>query len=70
MHLLVLGDLFGLGHSLSAFGYTLAQVLTWFVLLPALATFFIGYAVIAVLAERRENQARIRAYDERHREQL
>jgi hypothetical protein len=64
MHILF-GDLLGLGHSTSSFGYTLALILTWFVSIPALATFLIGYSVIAVLAERKENQARMRAYDER-----
>ena len=66
MQSLVLADLLGLGHSLSAFGYTLALILTWFVAVPALATFLIAYSVIAVLAERRENQTRIRAYDQAH----
>ncbi len=69
MHVVLFGDLLGLGHSLSAFGYTLALIISWFVLIPALATFMIGYAVITILAERRENQARIAAYDERHRTQ-
>jgi energy-converting hydrogenase Eha subunit E len=66
MHLALFADFLGLGHSLSAFGYTLALILTWFVAVPALATFLIAYAVIAVLAERRENQARIRAWDQAH----
>jgi Trk-type K+ transport system membrane component len=64
---LVLGDFFGLGHSLSAFGYTLALILTWFVIIGAVAGFLINYSLLAVLAERRENQARIRAYDEAHK---
>ncbi|HET9074586.1 MAG TPA: hypothetical protein VFN48_08410 [Solirubrobacteraceae bacterium] len=66
MHSLVLADFLGLGHSLSAFGYSLALILTWFVAVPALATFLIAFSVISVLAERRENQARIRAYDRAH----
>ena len=70
MHAVPFADLFGLGHSLSAFGYTLALILTWFVAIPALATFMIGYSVITILAERRENQARIAAYDARHRTEL
>jgi hypothetical protein len=70
MHAVLFADFLGLGHSLSPFGYTLALILTWFVLMPLLAFFMVGYAVIAVLAERRENQARIAAYDERHRTEL
>ncbi len=70
MHAVLFADFLGLGHSLSAFGYTLALILTWFVLIPALATFMIGYSVVIVLAERRENQARIAAYDERHRTEV
>ncbi len=65
MHFAI-GDILGLGHSLSAFGYTLALILTWFVAIPAIATIMIGYSIAAVLAERRENQARIRAYDAAH----
>ncbi len=63
-----LGDFLGLGHSLSAFGYTLALILTWFVIIGAVAGFLINYALLTVLAERRENQARIRAYDEKHKQ--
>jgi hypothetical protein len=69
MHAVLFADFLGLGHSLSAFGYTLALLLSWFVLIPLLAMFLIGYAVILILAERRENQARIAAYDERQRTQ-
>jgi cell division protein FtsX len=63
---LAFGDFFGLGHSISALGYTLALILTWFVLLGLVAGFLINYSLLQVLAERRENQARIRAYDEAH----
>ncbi len=70
MHAVLFADFLGLGHSLSPFGYTLALILSWFVLLPLLATFMIGYSVVLVLAERRENQARMAAYDERHRTEL
>jgi hypothetical protein len=70
MHVVLYADLLGLGHSLSAFGYTLALLLSWLVAIPLLASFMIGYSVIAILAERRENQARIAAYDARHRTDL
>jgi phage shock protein PspC (stress-responsive transcriptional regulator) len=60
------GDLLGLGHSTGAFGYTLALILTWFVAIGALVNFFVVYIIAMVLAERKENQARIRAYDEAH----
>ncbi len=69
MHAVLFADLLGLGHSLSAFGYTLALLLSWFVLIPVLATFLIGYAVIMILAERRDNQERMAAYDELRRSQ-
>jgi phage shock protein PspC (stress-responsive transcriptional regulator) len=63
---LAFGDLLGLGHSLSAFGYSLALILTWFVLLGIVVNFLVAYIIAQVLIERRENQARIRAYDEAH----
>ncbi|WP_249009565.1 hypothetical protein [Conexibacter sp. DBS9H8] len=62
---IVHGYLPSLGHSTSSFSYTLALILTWFVAIPALATFLIGYSLTAVLTERKENQARMRAYDEK-----
>jgi hypothetical protein len=62
----LLGDLLGLGHSTSAFGYTLALILTWFVLIGGVANFLIAYSVAQVLLERKQNQARVRAYDEIH----
>lgn len=60
--MLVLADLLGLGHSQSSFGETLALLIT-FLGIGIVANLLIGYAVIAVLAERRQNQERIAAYD-------
>jgi hypothetical protein len=60
------GDFLGLGHSLSAFGFTLALILTWFVLIGAIVNFLVVYIIAQVLIERKDNQARIRAYDKAH----
>ena len=56
-------DLLGLGHSTSSFGVTLALIITFFLGLGGLANLLIGYVVAAVLAERRQNQERMAAYD-------
>jgi phage shock protein PspC (stress-responsive transcriptional regulator) len=64
------GDILGLGHSFGAFGYTLALILTWFVAIGALVNFLVVYIIATVLAERKENQLRIRAYDEAHSNSL
>ncbi|MGH2910486.1 MAG: hypothetical protein ACRDK8_14490 [Solirubrobacteraceae bacterium] len=60
--MLVLADLLGLGHSQSSFGETLALIIT-FLGIGVIANLLIGYAVFAALAERKENQERIAAYD-------
>jgi hypothetical protein len=64
---LALGDILGLGHSLSAFGYSLALILTWFVAIGLLVNGLVVYIVGQVLVERKANQARIRAYDAAHK---
>jgi hypothetical protein len=61
--LLHTGDILGLGHSYSSLGVTLALIITFFLGLGGLANLLIGYAVFSVLAERRQNQERIAAYD-------
>ena len=58
----VLADLLGLGHSYSSFGMTLALLIT-FLGIGLVANLLIGYAVFMAMAERRENQQRIAAYD-------
>jgi hypothetical protein len=60
--MLVLADLLGLGHSTSSFGETLALAIT-FLGIGVIANLLIGYAVFAALAERKQNQERIAAYD-------
>ncbi len=55
-------DLLGLGHSYSSFGDTLALIIT-FLGIGVIANVLIVYAVIQVMAERRQNQERIAAYD-------
>jgi hypothetical protein len=59
---LITADFLGLGHSQSSFGFTLALAIT-FLGVGVLANLLIGYTVFSVLAERRQNQARIAAYD-------
>jgi hypothetical protein len=65
--MLLLGDLLGLGHSVSSFGETLALAIT-FLGIGVVANLLIGYAVFTAMAERKQNQERMDAYDrgERH----
>jgi hypothetical protein len=60
--MLIAADILGLGHSISSFGQTLALALT-FLGIGVIANVLIVYAVVQVLAERRQNQERIQAYD-------
>jgi NADH:ubiquinone oxidoreductase subunit 3 (subunit A) len=55
-------DILGLGHSISSFGQTLALSIT-FIFIGVIANVLIIYAVVQVLAERRQNQERMAAYD-------
>jgi predicted lipid-binding transport protein (Tim44 family) len=59
---LITADFIGLGHSHSSFGVTLALAIT-FLGIGLIANFLIGYTVFTVLAERRQNQERMAAYD-------
>jgi hypothetical protein len=54
-------DILGLGHSISAFGQTLALLIT-FLGIGVVANILIVYAVGQVLAERRQNQERAERY--------
>ncbi len=67
--LLITADLLGLGHSHSAFGFTLALAIT-FLGIGVIANLLIGYTVFSVLAERRQNQERMAAYDRGERSTL
>ncbi len=60
--MLIAADLLGLGHSTSSFGETLALGLT-FIGVGIIANVLIAYAVVQVLAERRQNRERMDAYD-------
>jgi energy-converting hydrogenase Eha subunit E len=60
--MLVAADLLGLGHSTSSFGETLALALT-FLGVGVIANVLIIYAVIQVMAERRQNRERMDEYD-------
>lgn len=64
--MLIAADLLGLGHSISSFGETLALALT-FLGIGVVANVLIVYAVVGALGERRENRARIEAYDRAQR---
>ena len=55
-------DILGLGHSTSSFGETLALAIT-FLGIGLIANLLIGYAIFTVLAERKQNQERMAAYD-------
>jgi hypothetical protein len=58
----IAADFLGLGHSISSFGETLALALT-FLGVGVIANVLIVYAVVQVLAERRQNRERMEAYD-------
>ncbi len=60
--MLVAADILGLGHSTSSFGVTLALAIT-FLGIGVIANLLIGYAVFSALAERKQNQERMDAYD-------
>jgi hypothetical protein len=60
--MLIAADLLGLGHSTSSFGETLALALT-FIGVGVIANVLIVYAVVQVMAERRQNRERMDAYD-------
>ena len=60
--MLLAGDILGLGHSISSFGETLALLII-FLGIGIVANILIVYAVGAAMAERRQNQERIDAYD-------
>jgi hypothetical protein len=60
--MLIAADLLGLGHSTSSFGETFALGLT-FIGVGIIANVLIAYAVVQVLAERRQNRERMAAYD-------
>jgi Na+-transporting methylmalonyl-CoA/oxaloacetate decarboxylase gamma subunit len=55
--MLFVGDILGLGHSVSSFGVTLALLIT-FLGMGVIANILIVYAVVQVMAERRQNQER------------
>jgi hypothetical protein len=60
-------DILGLGHSVSSFGVTLALAIT-FLGIGLIANLLIGYAVVTALAERKQNQERMAAYDRGERQ--
>ncbi len=65
--LLVTSSILGLGESPSAFGQTLALILTFIVVIGGVVNFLIGYIVSMALVERKQNQQRMREYDARHK---
>ena len=66
MHL-VTASILGLGMSPDSFGQSLALILTWFVIMGGVVNFIVAYIISQVLVERKQNQARAREYDARHR---
>lgn len=67
MHLVIASGILGLGESPSAFGQTLALILTFFVVIGGVVNFLVGYAVSTAMAERKQNQERMREYDARQK---
>ena len=55
--MLLVGDILGLGHSVSSFGVTLALLIT-FIGIGVVVNILIIYIIAQVLGERRENRAR------------
>ncbi|MDA8069392.1 MAG: hypothetical protein M0T77_12405 [Actinomycetota bacterium] len=67
MQLLIASGFLDLGLAPSAFGVSLALIITFVLSIGGLATFLIGYTISQVMVERKQNQERIREYDARHR---
>ncbi len=63
MHLVIASGILGLGESPSAFGTTLALILTFVVIMGGVVTLLIAYIVGQVTVERKQNQERRRTYD-------
>jgi hypothetical protein len=63
-HAFQFADILGLGHSVSSFGATLALLIT-FLGIGVIANLLIVYTVFQVLAERRQNQERQQALQDR-----
>ncbi|MDQ6835296.1 MAG: hypothetical protein M3016_03830 [Actinomycetota bacterium] len=62
--MLIGADILGLGESFSSFGWTLALLIT-FLGIGVIANLLIAYTVGQVLAERRQNQERQQALQDR-----
>jgi hypothetical protein len=56
----VLASILGLGESPSAFGTSLALILTFVVIMGLLVNILVVYIIVQVMNERRENQERMR----------
>jgi hypothetical protein len=63
-HAFQFADILGLGHSVSSFGETLALLIT-FLGIGIVANVLIAYAVFQAMAERRQNQERQQALQDR-----
>jgi hypothetical protein len=63
-HAFQFADILGLGHSVSSFGETLALLIT-FLGIGVIANILIAYAVFQVLAEKRQNEERRQALQDR-----
>ena len=66
MHMVIASGFLGLGESESAFGTTLALLITFVLIMGGVVNFLIWYIVNVVLLERKENQQRMREYDAQH----
>jgi hypothetical protein len=66
MSLLIASGFLDLGQAPSAFGVTLALIITFVLAIGGLVNFLVWYIVNQVMMERRQNQRRMREYDARH----
>jgi hypothetical protein len=66
MQLLIGSGFLDLGLAPSAFGVSLALIVTFVLAIGGLVNFLVWYIVNQVLMERRQNQQRMREYDARH----
>ncbi len=66
MHLIA-GSILGLGESPSAFGQSLALIITFVIVIGGVVNFLIAYAASQAAVERKQNQERIREYDARQK---
>jgi membrane protein YqaA with SNARE-associated domain len=63
MHLVIASGILGLGSSPSAFGTTLALIITFVLIMGGVVGALVAYILGQVAVERRQNEERRRRYD-------